>query len=34
MGAGVEVALDPSEMANLDEETLRAKFDEAQAVRN
>ncbi|CAG8509211.1 5265_t:CDS:10 [Paraglomus brasilianum] len=32
VGAGVEVALDPSEMANLDEETLRAKFDEAQAA--
>ncbi|CAJ0906529.1 9787_t:CDS:10, partial [Entrophospora sp. SA101] len=30
IGTGVEVALDPSEMANLDEETLRAKFEEAQ----
>ncbi|CAB4475974.1 uncharacterized protein OCT59_018011 [Rhizophagus irregularis] len=30
VGAGVDVALDPSEMANLDEETLRAKFEEAQ----
>lgn len=32
VGAGVDVALDPSEMANLDEETLRAKFEEAQQV--
>ncbi|CAG8566006.1 7892_t:CDS:10 [Diversispora eburnea] len=30
VGTGVDVALDPSEMANLDEETLRAKFEEAQ----
>ncbi|RIA84140.1 hypothetical protein C1645_808909 [Glomus cerebriforme] len=30
VGAGVDVALDPSEMANLDEETLRVKFEEAQ----
>ncbi|CAG8445068.1 2051_t:CDS:10 [Scutellospora calospora] len=30
VGAGIDVALDPSEMANLDEETLRAIFEEAQ----
>ncbi|CAG8610724.1 9678_t:CDS:10 [Acaulospora morrowiae] len=30
VGTGVDVALDPSEMEVLDEETLRAKFEEAQ----
>ncbi|CAG8462373.1 3895_t:CDS:10 [Racocetra fulgida] len=30
VGTGIDVALDPSEMANLDEETLRAIFEEAQ----
>ncbi|CAG8665240.1 10034_t:CDS:10, partial [Cetraspora pellucida] len=30
VGTGIDVALDPAEMANLDEETLRAIFEEAQ----